>query len=400
MVQAPIIGRVKKTKKPSATPKAVPIAAKSQPPSPTPVKVEDEQSKQPVAASKPAQFAKTPAVATPEPEPVQEAKGKREHTAQSIIADLQRTGELLASTLEFFKPLSSTLTHASRSSPTSNTSGPPDLKIHFSEADLEALSRKHPVRLANHTDKPDSRTLVTPNGKFFWGLSEELEEKALELERQIEELRGHVRFHPRRQAADTPMLSSSAGTQTLPAIATALKEAGKNSTLPKLDHPEPPPPPPQPLTPADAGAYLNQFVLPRTDNPPPNQPRPEMAAVGGAPGSGTSNISISAGKFAKAAQAVVEGGAVGSTEIDGMGLMAADLVGGVFVQGLEALVGAGLGMEGFGGYVGGGGFGRGSVMSLEEAERAMQGAKREHDLLEKRLAGVMKRNKKAFGGGK
>lgn len=465
VMQAPIIGRKKKAKKPSTINKPAPLATKSQPASPKPATVEDDHSDAPIAAPivapKMTRSAKSSATATPDPEHVPEAKEKREHTAQSIMADLQKTGELLASTLEFFKPLSSSLTHVSRTTPASNMPGPPDLKIHFSEADLEALAKKKPVRLNGYDDRPDSRTLITPNGKFFWGLSEELEEKALQLEKQIEELKGHARFHPRKQTPHSHSHNTAAQSQSndvLPAIATALKEAGKKlgnnniQQMPKIDaqsilneaasslplppvqpqEPQQPPPPPQPQTPADAGAYLNQFVLPKTDNPPPNQPRPEMAAVGGAPGAGTANISVNVGKFAKAAKAVVEGGAVGSTEIDGMGMMAADLLGGVFVQGLEALVGAGLGFEssqefgldangnitlgrggggldvqglmnaiestsGFGGS-GGSRYARGSVMSMEEAERAMHAARKEHEVLEKKLAALMKKNKKLFSG--
>ncbi|KAF2830892.1 hypothetical protein CC86DRAFT_379108 [Ophiobolus disseminans] len=453
VVQAPIIGRKKKTKKPATVPKAVTAINKSQPASPKSARMmEDDHPSPPIASPKPVQSTKAPATAPSEPDHVPDAKDKRDHTAQSIMADLQRTGELLASTLEFFKPLSSSLTHASRHIPANDLSGPPDLKIHFSEADLDALAKKKPVRLNGHDGRLDSRTLITPNGKFFWGLSEELEEKALRLEKQIEEIRGPARFHPRKHISHPTTLSTSTQTQSkdaLPAIATALKEAGKKlgdnaQQMPKMDvqpilhstaaEAQHLPPPPQSQTPADAGSYLNQFVLPKTDNPPPNQPRPEMAAVGGAPGVGTANISVNAGKFAKAARAVVEGGAVGSTEIDGMGMMAADLLGGVFVQGLEALVGAGLGfqssqefgldangnitlgrggggggaggvdvqglmsaIEGFGG---GSRYGRGSVMSLEEAERAMHAAKKEHDVLEKKLAALMKKNRKLFGGGK
>jgi hypothetical protein len=461
VVQAPIVGRKKKTKKPSSNPKpaaavAAAAAVKSRPVSPKPPTVEEEQVETPVAASVKAQSVHNSATATPEPEPIpEEPKEKREYTAQAIIGDLQKTGELVTSALEFFKPLSSTLTHSSRTVPLSTPSAPPDLKIHFSEADLEALAKKKPVRLSDQDGRPDSRTLITPSGKFFWGLSQELEEKALQLEKNIEEIRGNARFHPRKQIpyAYTHNMSAQAQpSDVLPAIATALKEAGKklgNNTghqmpkfdpfsgllgstpLPSVHAPEvsapQPPPPPQPQTPADAGSYLNQFVLPKTDNPPPNQPRPEMAAVGGPPGAGTAHISVNAGKFAKAAKAVVEGGAVGSTEIDGMGVMAADLLGGVFVQGLEALVGAGLGfhaddVDGHGGPVGhstgsldvqglvsaiessgvGGGFSarsraRGSVLGLDEAEQAMLAARKEHEVLEKKLAAMMKKNKKLVG---
>ncbi|KAI4925573.1 hypothetical protein J4E85_007452 [Alternaria conjuncta] len=465
VMQAPIIGRKKKAKKPTTNAKPIAAAFKSQPASPKPATVEEEQPEVPTVASRRVSSAKISATATPEPEPEPEQpKEKREHSAQSIMADLQRTGELLASTLEFFKPLSSSLAHATRSTQNGNVSTPPDLKLHFSQADLEALARKKPVRLNSQDAKPDSRTLITPNGKFFWGLTEELENKALELEKHIEELKGHARFHPRKQNAHGHSMTTSAhSNDVLPAIATALKEAGKKlntnggQQMPRLDNssgllgstnlPLPPvqgqdasmpqvPPPQQQQTPADAGAYLNQYVLPKTDNPPPNQPRPEMAAVGGAPGAGTANISVNSNRLAKAAKAVVEGGAVGSTEIDGMGLMAADRLGGVFVQGLEALVGAGLGYQssqefgldgngnitfgngggsgldmqglmnaiettaGMGGY-GNTRRGRGSVLTMEEAEQAMHAARREHDVLEKKLNALIKKNKKlATGVGK
>jgi len=476
VVQAPIIGRKKKAKKPTTNPKPIAAAFKSQPASPKPVTVEEEHVEAPTTVPRTVSSAKVSTRVEPESEPEPEPepeqpKERREYNAQAIIADLQRTGELLASTLEFFKPLSSSLTHVSRTAQSSNMATPPDLKLHFSEADLEALAKKKPVRLNSHDGRPDSRTLITPKGKFFYGLSEELEAKALDLEKHIEALKGHARFHPRRQ---TPhghaMAAQTHSNDVLPAIATALQEAGKKlntnggQQMPKLDGssailgstnlPAPPvqaqeasvpqvPPPQQQQTPADAGAYLNQYVLPRTDNPPPNQPRPEMAAVGGPPGAGTANMSVNANRFAKAAKAVVEGGAVGSTEIDGVGVMAADRLGGVFVQGLEALVGAGLGYEPTQEFSGNGSRNnplkpggkkpsledyvnnmdmktlinamevatgmegvvssqwRGSLLSVGEAEQAVHAARKEHDVLEKKLTALVKKNRKlALGGGK
>lgn len=449
IVQAPIVGRKKKTKKPSNNPKPPAPPTKSQVEPPQPVQEQDEEIEEPVE-TKPA----TPvtrnvvetktsdaslqqeAMASPD-----ESKEKREPSAQSILADLQKTGELVASALEFFKPLSSSLAHASRSA--QNGGGPiapPDLKIHFTEADLEALTKKVPVRLKGHDGFSDSRTLITPQGKFFWGLTHELEEKALELEKCIDELRGAGRFHPRKHTAQNP---ASHGQPSLPALATALKEAGaklsKNSghDMPKMDSPSMPMPaqpsaelPSQGIqhqTPADAGVYLNQFVLPNTDNPPPNAPRPEMAAVGGLPGAGTANMSVNANKLAKAAKAVAEGGAVGS-ELEGIGAITADLLGGVFMQNLEALVGADLGISSnnshdfsheshggldvqelfsafqaehaglFGG--GSGRRGRGSVLSVEEAEQAMLAAKKDHEALEKKFSALSKRNRKMVNTGK
>ncbi|XPS69133.1 hypothetical protein M3J09_001414 [Ascochyta lentis] len=460
VVQAPIIGRKKKAKKPSTTPKPVAAmasamaAAKSQPASPKSVTVEDEPVEIPTVASVKAQSVRNSASATPEPEVhLEEVKDRREPSAQAVLNDLQKTGDLLVSALEFFKPLSSTLTHGSRTNQSGHPTSPPDLKIHIAEADLDDLAKKKPVRLSGYGDKPDSRTLITPNGKFFWGLSQELEEKALSLESQIEQLTGQARFHPSSRTNPHYTLPYSPTSDVLPAIATALKEAGKKlhptspttptskfdpatpySHPPTSDLPPPSLSPPHHQTPADAGAYLNQFVLPRTDNPPPNQSRSEMAAVGGSPGAGTRSISVSSRRFEKAARVVVEGGAVGSTEIDGLGSMIGDRRGGVFVQGLEGLVAAGLG-----GAVGGGGSGgndldsqgifghfemgvgnelrpvggavgpgsspsstsatakpssRTSVLSLEEAEAAMLTARREHDVLERRLAALMKKNRK------
>lgn len=461
VVQAPIIGRKKKAKKPSTTPKPLAAmasamkeaAAKSQPASPKSATVEDEPLETPTVVSVKAQSAHNSASATPEPEvQPEDARDRREPTAQSVLGDLQKTGDLLVSALEFFKPLSSTLTHTSRTNQSGHPTSPPDLKIHFSETDLDALARKKPVHLNGQDGKPDSRTLITPNGKFLWGLTAELEEKALSLESEIERLSGYLRFHPSTRSSphhNSPYPS----TDVLPAIATALKEAGKNlpnspdislkfdpaaysQHLPPV-HPSdfnaPPVVPVQQQTPADAGAYLNQFVLPATDNPPPNHPRPEMAAVGGTPGSGTTHISIQPGagrqaeSFEKAARAVVEGGAVGSTEIDGIASMVGDKEGGVWVRGLEGLVGAGLGMggaweherirkvlddlremgyamrppteRGVGPSAGGRQIERSCVLSLDEAEAAMVSARREQEVLERKLGALVKRNRKVAMGG-
>lgn len=459
VVQAPIMGRKKKEKKPSSAPKSIAAVFRSQPASPKPATVEEGHSDTLSPPSHGLSSTKNPVGEAPEPDTKQtpeQSKEKRDHNAQSIMAELQRNGELVASSLEFLKPLSSCLTHSARNIQTASTVAPPDLRIHLSEEDIKALANKKPVRIEGQDGRPDSRTLITPGGKFFWGLSEELETKALELEHRIEEVKGPARFHPRKPTTHSFNQSLSGQGQSndvLPAITTALKEAGRKLStnsgqqMPRMD-------PSSGLlgstnlpvqapeistvqqsaslqqTPADAGLYLNQFVLPKTDNPPPNQPRPEMAAVGGPPGAGTANILVNVSKFAKAAKAVVAGGAVGSTEIEGMGMMASDLLGGVFVQGLETLVGAGLGLypgsldfgiegnshvnlarrineldvqglmdaiestAGMGGYGGSSRRGRGSVLSVEEAEQAMLAAKKEHDVLEKKLAGLMKKNRK------
>ncbi|KAJ4989756.1 general negative regulator of transcription subunit 4 [Stagonosporopsis vannaccii] len=466
VVQAPIIGRKKKAKKPNTTPKPVAAmasamkeaAAKSLPASPKSATVEDELLETPTVASVKAHSARNSAAATPEPEAQPEdVKERREPSAQSVLNDLQKTGDLLVSALEFFKPLSSSLSHTSRIASSGHATMPPDLKIHFSEADLDAIAKKMPVHINGQDGKPDSRTLITPNGTFLWGLTAELEERALYLEAEIEKLAGYLRFHPTTRASPNHNAPYSSA-DVLPALATAIREAAVPKKLPnsptnnlKFDsqtYSQQLPPvhpsefsnahalvPTQQQTPADAGAYLNQFVLPATDNPPPNHPRPEMAAVGGTPGSGTTHISIQPGPgrqaegFEKAARAVVEGGAVGSTEIDGLASMTGDKSGGVWVRGLEGLIGAGLGMnnardraeirkvlEGLdqAGYAlpssspldshagvdsaGGRHVDRRCVLGLEEAEAAMALARREQEVLERKLGALVKRNRKLATG--
>ncbi|KAF1956896.1 hypothetical protein CC80DRAFT_444146 [Byssothecium circinans] len=465
VVQEPLMGRKKKAKKPSNNPKSLAVLTKSQPQSPKPAEIEEvkeqvEPPSVPLAANKKHSTTKTP---TPSPHtepapPTETTRQKREATAQSIIADLQKTGDLLASALEFFKPLPSALAHASR--PTQINGGPvapPDLRLHLSPADVEALSKKQPVRLKSVDGRPESSTLITPQGKFFWGLTPELEEKALALEEQIEQLKGAGRFRPRKDASHRQQTSPHA---PLPALQTALNDLGKSAgqPMPKLDSSSTrlgstslplspttdlplPQTQPQQQTPTDAGTYLNQFVLPNIDRQVPPSSRQEMAAVGGLPGSGTMNMSVSVNRIAKAARAVAEGGAVGS-ELEGMGVMAADLLGGVFVQSLEALIGASLnipssghnvtldknrhlsmsrndgidiqgfvntfeagsrlGNHAFSGAVGGGDNDgrRRPLLGVEETEQAMLSAKKEHEALEKKLVGVMKKNKKLGGMGK
>ncbi|KAF2020781.1 hypothetical protein BU24DRAFT_8335 [Aaosphaeria arxii CBS 175.79] len=492
-VQAPIVGRKKKTKKPTVTSaKPVQNAGKSRPTSPKPKNVEEREEEKPevkpVAASPvKATPAPTAAAPVPQPPPMQEPaspgehiKDKRELNPHSIFADLEKNGELLTSSLEFFKPLSASLSHSARTTQPSYTTTPPNLKLHFSDADMDALANKRPVRLTGQDGKSESRTLITPQGKFFWGLTQELEEKALELEKNIEELKGAARFYPRKHSAHSPNHSGVAQAQSqdvLPAIATALKEAGaklsksnseanSDHQIPKLDAtstllgstslPLPPvhassdgwsdldnpmnksldlsglasvpAPQPQQQTPADAIAYLNQFVLPKTDNPSPNVVRTEMAAVGGPPGSGVGSMPANVNKIAKAAKVVADSN-IASNDLSGMGAIAADLLGGVVVQGLEALVGAGLGfhssqdlsvdaqgnvtlggsgldvqglVDAIGSGSGIGGFGtanngrrgRRSVLSIDEAEQAMLAAKKDHEALEKKLIMLMRRNKK------
>ncbi|OCK79991.1 hypothetical protein K432DRAFT_416990 [Lepidopterella palustris CBS 459.81] len=501
-VQAPIVGRKKKAKKSAAvssnaTAASTPaISLPASPKTATHNKAEEERDASESSSSAPAPAAIPSASATkkasptkstsptkssqplpPSPDPPKSSKftqsSQSQPTAASILADLQRTGDLLASTLEFFKPLSASISHLTRTGtpatspsvdPTSIPSHP-DLRIHFSEADLDALAKKLPVHLGGEDGKTSTRTLITPQGKFLWGLSKELEERVLELEKRVEEIKGIARWRPQGQKSyQHPQLHNATGrvgkgdykTDVLPAIATALKEAGAklgkqaqtqsatSSTGTKY------------ATHAkdnaafdDALAYLNQWVLP-SDSPQSGtlhtqMPRSEAASVGGpAPSLAPSSLKNNADFAAAAAKIVAAGGgdahrtanlaaaaklvAAGGGDVnmipipdlENLGVFAAEVLGGYVVQGLEALVG----VDGTGGVFGGTAYGgtggvsrtygagegaggrggagmggsAGSVLSLEEAEQAMIQSRKEAEQLEKKVNALVKRNRKILSG--
>jgi hypothetical protein len=356
---------------------------------------------------------------------------------------------------------------------------PPDLKIHFSEADLDALTKKLPVHLGGDDGKTSSRTLITPQGKFLWGLSKELEERVLELEKRVEEVRGVGRWRPRnasgrKPAADTQGAlggrkakrggggGSNGGdfrTDVLPAIATALKEAG--AKLGKQQQQASTTSTSGSGSGADAGSsacaaattaksaaaqkhhmsfddalgYLNQWVLPATDPASSgglpsahhhhhhhHHHQPQQPSVGPPPSSTSTASLLSAAKLA-AGSGSGAATALPIPDLENLGVFAAEVLGGYVVQGLEALVGVGAGVGGttFGpastgtgtgtgaGGEGGGGGGRGGggaggVLGVEEAEQAMLQSRREAEQLEKKVNALVKRNRRvlsgAVGGGK
>ena len=491
-VQAPIIGRKKKAKRQvsgSAIVASTPTLSRlSSPKSTKREKAEEEREAAESSSSAPAPAVKPSAPTAKKSSPVKPSSPRKsspasddpsssnmstqpQPTAASILADLQRTGELLASTLEFFKPLSSSLSHrtASPVSPCTDANGmpsPPDLKIHFSEADLDALTKKLPVHLGGDDGKTSSRTLITPQGKFLWGLSKELEERVLELEKRVEEVRGVGRWRPRnasgrKPAADTQGAlggrkskrgggggGSSGGdfrTDVLPAIATALKEAG--AKLGKQQQQQASAASisgsgssasagPSASTAAaaaksvaaqkhhtsfdDALGYLNQWVLPTTDPAASgglhsvhhhhhhHHHQPQQPSVGPPPPSSTSLLS--AAKLAAGSGAAT---ALPIPDLENLGVFAAEVLGGYVVQGLEALVGVGAGVGGttFGpactgtgaGAGGEGGGGAGGVLGVEEAEQAMLQSRHEAEQLGKKFNTLVKRNRRvlfgAVGGG-
>ncbi|KAF2203569.1 hypothetical protein GQ43DRAFT_469844 [Delitschia confertaspora ATCC 74209] len=482
-VQAPIIGRKKKTKKPAAsTPKIASPAVRSQPEPVSPKgtnqeDIENAEAKSAAASSsKNAQVTQVassapqnslPSTDTKAPQALAEiSKDKLQPTAQSIIADLQKTGELLSSTLEFFKPLSSSLAHATRAS---------------------ASASGHP----SGDGKGDSRTLITPQGRFLWGLTKELEERALELERSIEECKGAARFRPKNlipqtsptksklkskttgqiqnqgdftdmanflldqnekfNAAMTESLNQASSSQNpnskldptasllssasipLPPVTSNVQMNARNLPALDLSRPIDPSkpldvqklPPVSSASPAvDPTVYLNHFVVPRTDSPSPNHTRQETDAIGGPP---PSKPSLTANQISKATKAVADGGIM-TQELENLGLMAADMLGGVVANSLEALVGAGLDPQQFQAALknsgagatlqnfdlatilgqvhaaaGGAGVGKRNVLGVEEAEQAMLTARKETEVLEKKLSALVKRNRRLVsgaGGGK
>ncbi|KAF2749839.1 hypothetical protein M011DRAFT_398227 [Sporormia fimetaria CBS 119925] len=461
-VQAPIVGRKKKTKKPAASVPKPSAAAKSQPSSPKPAAVEApaEIESKPNSAPAPASaksisVQSTEESSTTRPPLEQEAEEQKEKLGQStqeFIASLQSSGELLTSMLEFFKPLSASLAHSARIAQMGGAMASQDAYLHISEADIAALADRQAVRLGGPDGKPESHTLITPEGKCLWGLTQELEERALELEKHIETLKGFTGFHSVKQHVSARARNGNVLAQPkemIPVMAKALEDAAKqlkktpayssldaNAPLPDLSvlaasHRLPPQQVSQEI--ADAAAYLNQFVIPDTDSPPNNNNREETFAVGGRPGADIRHLAVNVENLTRAVKAVAEGGTL-DQDLEGTGVTATDLLSSAVLQGLEALIGTSLGFQSnqdlnvdrkgnitLGGRIlnikelvdlvasgiGLGGFGPGhtrrgdihgrGVLSVHEAEQAMLAAKKEHEALEKKLTTLMKRNRKAVG---
>ncbi|KAI9793790.1 MAG: transcriptional repressor general negative regulator of transcription subunit 4 [Candelina submexicana] len=207
-VQAPIIGRKKKSKKPASSLAGRSTPAVSRPPSPSiteqggkegpkeatksdnnstkeKTKAEEEKKASPM---EPATASSTP-TASPQ---------KPVLTAASIIADLQNDGEIDPNTYDFFKAVVG-LNYRYDITP----SDFPDLhrKPVLTDKDRDNLAKGAPVHISGSNNKLSSRIMISPQGHFLHGITPEQEQRYLKLAERNQKTRGPIRYNPPKENA-------------------------------------------------------------------------------------------------------------------------------------------------------------------------------------------------------
>lgn len=285
IVQEPIMGRLKKTKKATAT-IGVATATATSTPGPTrpatPIAVPVRPKEVPIVESP---VVRTPPPPTPPPKPVPKAVAKPVEQPKvevkpqvipeiekklpanlpaAVIAELQASGDLLTSALDFFKTVPGVNFRAEITAIDIANAAPP---LPLLPEELAQLDAGNPVRRGGSDGRVASRVLITPSRKYLRGLVRELEDRYLELEKLIQASKPPMKYTPRqvslvRSAEDllrdmaaalmrpppttTMTIASSVGANSSAAV-----DNGTNANTAK------------PATYADdALAYLNQFILP------------------------------------------------------------------------------------------------------------------------------------------
>lgn len=268
-------------------------------------------------------------------------------TAASIIADLQAHGELTsAAMLHFFNNIPG-INH--RHDITSADFLDLDRKILLTDDERLRLSHGHPIHLAPSSDKTSARMMISPAGAFLRGLSPEQEQRFVELEKQTIAASGPARFNPgtRHGGAETGasrpfqthhdlVLNTGVG-QPQQQQRSALTDAN-SAVSRKLD---------------EALSYVNQFL----DSNPPAVPLPTTSTT--KPSFDVDDPTH--GRYPSAAARSAP-----QHQHQQQPWSAADR----------------------------------PLMSVDEAETAMLGARKETEALEKRLNGLLRKNRRfIFGTG-
>lgn len=435
VTQEPIIGRKKKTKKPATVTTATSTPGPSRPTSPgplskgkstpvveAPIVIKEHQERAPPLETK--KSAQNVAAQEPPATTNFEATKKAPSFPASVIADLQTSGDFDAATLNLFKAMPGlNHRHDVVSADLANANAPAQL----TNEELARLDVGQPVRRGGADGRASSRVLITPLRMCLRGLTPEMEDRYLELERRVSASRPPSKFNHRRDAAATTALMveeilkdlAAALTQPSTNAATAAThgndENGGNGVRAAVYG-------------DDALAYLNQFILPplppsrgkagdassaQSSTSPFSNGIPRTYTTGdptysvyGVDIAGANTHTISgygADSIAAAAAANAAGLADRAAALSNLTAgpdaggdpaaikkALANAVNGV-IAATAAVAGAAGGMAG----AGAGGFGR--RVGDKELEAALEESRRECEKLEKRLAGFLRKNRKIAG---
>ncbi|RDL36508.1 RING protein [Venustampulla echinocandica] len=375
---APIMGRKKKQKKErsihSAAGGSTPVASRPASPSP-PIPEKHKQTIEPeVELNKPAAKAKgkgkesgkakaktetEPQPAQPEKEEVAAPKPPSLPMPAAVYEQLNIDSELPdPSQLAFFKNLS---TPTRTPNPNFETEMPSMMhKLTITSEDRESLLAGLPVRKNKGLWY---RIMLTPNGDYVRYLSPEEEERYLQLQEKVSQQTSPTAFVSTKHHANNGF--TLIGGRAVPNGPPSYFPPPKGSTAP-LD-------PVSKLQRDEALSYINQYVLPSLSTNSQLEKALNANALDAEMFRSTDHLNFSWGNDPHA-----------SDNSSGLppqeGILAA--------TGLEGMA------SNFAGDDGGRPLGNVSLLSLSDAESAMQTARKESDSVEKKLLAVMKRNRR------
>lgn len=201
-VQAPIIGRKKKAKKAASSIGGGSTPAISRPSSPS---LDEQGENDDHMESKPSSKGKkkedtfdenskdTAASDQATAGSIPMTSQNNAVTAASIIADLQRNGEIDPSANDLFKGIVG-LNHRYEFTP-AELEGV-HYKPSLTKEDEENLAKGLPVHISNLPGRYPSRTMISRQGRFLHGLTPEQEQRYLELEERDMKTKDPFRFNP------------------------------------------------------------------------------------------------------------------------------------------------------------------------------------------------------------
>ncbi|KAI9834079.1 MAG: hypothetical protein M1819_003364 [Sarea resinae] len=250
-VQAPIISRKKKTKKQGGSATGGSTPAVSRPVSPTPKEKEkvdkssDKTAKERSKSRDSDKAESNQASITPE-------VSTKAITPASIISDLQSAGELDPSSLEIFKSILG-LNH--RHDISAADFQELERKLNLTDDERTALSAGHPIRRLGSPSKPSSRVLISPSGAILRGLTPEQEAHFLTLEKRTTSARGPTKYTPKKAGSEFTLIGGRV-VQTPTDVSLIAHHSGLSSQHRPL------PDPASKMRVDEALDYINQFVLP------------------------------------------------------------------------------------------------------------------------------------------
>lgn len=382
----PIMGRKKKQKKEKlSTSTSTPAA--SRPPSPSPAQVSQEQvvsdqgqtgaPSQTAEKEAPKGKGKGKALRPPSPEPIEEPAPvepevveKALPTPAAILQDLVKNGDVPdAASISLLKVPTGISNERKRDKDVTTSMIDTSQKLTITPEDrTNLLSGKSVHKVA----EGPNRIMLTPNGDCVRNLSPEEEERFLDLQARIADEAGPTAFFSAKHHASNgfTLIGGRAVPNGPPPFFPLLNSATPLDPVSKIQRDE-------------ALSYINQYVLPSLSTN--SQLEKALNANALDPDMARSNDASSWASWGSdAPHSETLDGAFGSSSHDGILATGLESMTAHFAVGREIDRGQPLGNV--------------SLLSLPEAESAMQLARKETETLEKRLSGLMKKNRRLLLG--